>query len=441
MSHAAHGASADHRRPHIHDPQHDDLLARWRAERDAKNRAAFRLGAWSLLAFVVCFGAIGALWMGELESRRIAHETMVAEQAAVRAELLPNEPLTPIAAASLLRRIDGERTRWEGHPDRAAIERMAATARSIVEAEILQRQVSQTIDAAERQLDAGIVAMDLWRSMHEKLRALGHDSTPDVAERLARLEERADAGWFDALLAHAASSDAATALDDLTAASDLASCNLAHAGHDRVREQGWRMRVHTLTPRFDAAFVAATTEASIDAAAWTDVLPGTQDSDWMPNRGSEVTKQLDHDALLLRCADGPHAHPAIVSCKRPDWYAARGSLQVQVDSGRVALFCRSRREFDARRGGCILIACDGSDGYLPVPASKPVLVEWTVLGNRLTATIGGDAGQRIEQTIEHDERHGSFAVWLSPGASVRISKLRVKQLGRASAHGTQPHRS
>jgi hypothetical protein len=88
-----------------------------------------------------------------------------------------------------------------------------------------------------------------------------------------------------------------------------------------------------------------------------------------------------------------------------------------------------------------LIACDGSDGYLPVPASKPVLVEWTVLGNRLTATIGADAGQRIEQTIEHDERHGSFAVWLSPGASVRISKLRVKQLGRASAHGTQPHRS
>jgi hypothetical protein len=31
-------------------------------------------------------------------------------------------------------------------------------------------------------------------------------------------------------------------------------------------------------------------------------------------------------------------------------------------------------------------------------------------------------------------------VLLSPGASVRISKLRVKQLGRASVHGTQPHR-
>ena len=440
MSHAAHGTSSDPRRPHIHDPQHDELLARWRADRDAKNKAAFRLGAWNLLAFVVCAGAIGALWMGEVESRRVAHETMVAEQAAVRAELLPAEPLTPIAAAALLRRIDGERTRWEHHPDRAAIERMAESARGIVEADVRQRHVRETLDASERQLDAGIVAMDLWRSMHEKLRGIAHDSGPDVTERLARLEERADAGWFDALLAHAASSDATTALDDLTAASDLASCNLAHAGHDRVREQGWRMRVHTLTPRFDAAFLAATTTASIDAAPWTDVLPGTQDSDWVPNRGSEVTKQLDHDALLLRCADGPHAHPAIVSCKRPDWYAAHGSLQVQVDSGRVALFCRSRREFDARRGGCVSLASDGSDGYLPVPASKPVLVEWTVLGNRLTATIGGDAGQRIEQTIEHDERHGSFAVLLSPGASVRISKLRVKQLGRASVHGTQPHR-
>jgi hypothetical protein len=309
-----------------------------------------------------------------------------------------------------------------------------------VEAEIGQRQANQTLDAAERQLDEGIVAMDLWRSMHEKLRAIEHDSGPDVAERLARLEERADAAWFDALLAHAASSDVATALDDLTAAADLASCNLVHAARDRAREQGWRMRLHTMTPRFDAAFVAATTEASIAALPWIDVLPGTQDSDWVPNRGSEVTKQLDHDALTLRCADGPHAHPAIVNCKRPDWYAARGSLQVQVDSGRIALFCRSRREFDPRRGGCILLACDGSDGYLPVPASKPVLVEWTILGNRLTATIGGDAGQRVEQIIPHEERHGSFAVWLNPGASVRISKLRVKQIGRASAHGTQPHR-
>ncbi len=440
MSHAAHRASPSPHRPHIHDPQHDALLERWRAERDAKNKAAFRLGAWCLLAFVVFGGAIGALWMHELESRRVAHETMAAEQASLRAELLPVEPLTPIAAAALLRRIDDKRARWESHPDRVAIQRMAETARGIVEADIRQRHVHDTLDASERQLDAGIVAMDLWRSMHEKLRAIAHDSGPDVAERLARLEERADAGWFDALLAHASSSEAATALDDLTAAADLASCNLAHAGRDRVLEQGWRMRVHTLTPRFDAAFLAATTEASIDAATWTDLLPGTQDSDWVPNRGSEVTKQLDHDALLLRCADGTHAHPAIVSCKRPDWYAARGSLQVQLDSGSIALFCRSRREFDPRRGGCVSIACDGSEGSMPVRASQPVLVEWTVVGNRFTATIKGDADQRIEQTIQHDERHGSFAVLLSPGASVRISKLRVKQLGRASVHGTQPHR-
>lgn len=440
MSHAAHGASPSPRRPHIHDTQHDDLLARWRAERDAKNNAAFRLGAWCLVAFVGCFGTLGALWMHEIESRRIAHETAANEQATLRAELLPAEPLTPIAAAALLRRIEDQRARWKLLPDRAAIERMAETARGIVDADNRRRTACDTLDAAERQLDAGIIAMDLWRSMHEKLHAVAADSGAGVGERLAHLEERADSGWFDALLAHAASSDPATALDDLTAAADLASCNLAHPGRDRVHEQGWRMRVRTLTPRFDAAFLAATTEASIEATPWTDVLPGTQDSDWVPNRGSEVTKQLDHDVLALRCADGPHAHPAIVSCKRPDWYAARGSLRVQLDSGRIALFCRSRREFDPRRGGSVQLACDGSEGCLSVRASQPVDVEWTIVGNRLRARIAGDAGPGIEQTIEHDERHGSFAVLLSPGASLRISKLRVRQLGRASAHGTQPHR-
>lgn len=429
-----------HARPfHGHDPHKEELIARWRAEHDAKNRALFHSGMLWLGVLAVCSIGIGAWWKSAVDARHSAREQAIAEQAAMRAELLPSKPLTPESAAALLQRIEADRARWMSSPDRTAVLQQIDRARSIVDENQREVALAAALDSAERQLDAGIVAMDLWRALHERLHSLRAAAGTGPAARLAAVEERVDTGWFDALIGAASKEDPAAALHDLTAAEDLAGCMLAGVGHDRAREQAWRMRLHALTPRFDAASAAAFDAAAAARKPWIDLLPGTQDADWKASHGAAIARTLTGPELSLRCQEGDRAHSAIVALRNHDWYAAQGTVEVKLEAGEAALFFRSKRVFDLRRGGGIALRTEPAEGAVFAAADRPISIEWTIVGDRLTVAVGGDTPQHIEHGIHHDERHGSFGVLLKPGAAIRISNLRVRRLDEPSAHGTMPH--
>lgn len=135
------------------------------------------------------------------------------------------------------------------------------------------------------------------------------------------------------------------------------------------------------------------------------------------------------DTIDIACAGGERAQSGVVVLRQHAWHAAALSFEVTLASGKATLFGRARGQFGEKDAGGLTLSTTEAPGCVVVPAGQEVHVEVTVVGDRLVATVANGTPQRIEQSIRHDERRGSFAAVVRPDTRLTLRQLRVRRLG------------
>lgn len=428
------GEHHHHHSSRFHDPHHQELLAQWRREHDARNRVVIRNGLLWLGGTFVVMAIAGWFWADALERRQAEREGVHAARAALRAELMDPAGLEPDRVPDLLQRIDSTRAQWRDTPDAALIERRADQARAVLAVEQTRRSVRNDLDNLEQALQSPTKVLDTWRQLHDRERGIRSrlpERSADLQLRLDELADQIDGGWIDALLAEASApgADSRQSLHLLTAAADLTEDNLAADHSDPGHQLFWRQRARHVVSRLDVAQTAACDTAAIAAAVWQELLPGSTEADWVPSRGSNLLKAAGGDTLRLHCQGEAGGRSVVVRLRAEPWHAALLSFDLQLDAGKAALFGRATREFDARTGGALLLATAAEPGAVEIPIGRPIGIQLSLIGDRMVADIGTAPPQRLEQRISHQERRGTFSLVLQPDTKVVLRKLRVKRLG------------
>lgn len=432
--HSPHSPQRDPAAPFHSHPGHlsrDELRQAIRHEHDVDNARAIRKGLLWLGGFAVV-AAIGGLVVWQQLSADAARTTQLAEQhTALRHELLVADVHDAKTAKQLLDRLAATEDEWQHAADAAQFAGQRTKLLAFVaDASALQvaDHLAQAVAADWR---AGPRSTAAWQSLHDRAHdAIGKvpATAPDRREELKAQANDIDLAWFQAMVVAAddAGTDAAKALAELSAAQRLAHDCLGLHGDHRFAS-GWEHAQAGIALRTNAAQAAVFDDAAIAAVAWTDLIPGTEEKDWVASSGSSLLRQLKADGLHVTCSGSGHGG-AVVVLRHHDWQACELALELQLDQGDATIFPRAARGFEPGKVGAVQLSVGKQDGALQVPAGTLVHVSMRFVGDTLTATIAEPSPQRLASKVALGERVGSLAIVTHPGSTLVLRKLRVRKL-------------
>lgn len=414
------------------DPRQQRLLEERRREHDEQNRAVIRTGLISLAGFFVVAGLTVFLLVRNFQQKEAERQAVLAAHASLRAELLAPDALRPQSAAALLRRIDETKTVWQVGPDADAIAQQGKLAREVLEVARVRDALAGEVAALQREVAAGSHPIDGWRRLGERVAAVQArlvKGDGDLQAQVGALVERVDAGWFDALVADAGTNgrDPRAALRSLTAAVDLGTARRDAAERDRAAQHRWKERLRGLAPAFDAAAQAVYTPTAIGAVPWSDLQP--PEAAWVASRTENLTRRVDRDGLRLACTRTERPQSGVVVLRHDSWHGCALSFDVRLEAGSAVLFGRSREQIDERNGGGLVVTtATGRSDEVTLPAGQDVHVEMVVVGDRMAADVAVYPPRHVERRIGNDDRRGTFAALVHPGAELTVRNLRIRRL-------------
>lgn len=429
--HSSHTATA-------HGPLHlspEELRQAIRHDHDEANRRNIRNGMLWLGGFAL-FAVIGGVVAWQMLAAESARQQQLADQhAALRHELLVADVHDAKVAKHVLERLTATEPEWRHGADAGQF----LNQRSKLQAFVADATALQAADGIARAVAAdwraGPSSPAAWQSLHDRAHAA---ITQVPATATARRDELAaqandiDEAWFQSLVKAAddAGLDHPRALASLSAAQRVAhDCLGIHGDHHFAT--AWHHLQDGIALRTNAAQAAVFDDAAIAAVPWTDLLPGTEEKDWVTSSGGTLLRQIRADGLHVTCSGDGHAG-AVVVLRHHDWQACDLAMELQLDRGDATIFPRAARAFDPAKVGALRLAAGPlagpGDGALQVPAGTAVPVTLRLVGDTMTATIAEPTPQRIEVRIPVGERVGSLAIVTHPGSTLVLHTLRVRKL-------------